>query len=440
MDERLWTAGGEMTPMKGVLLFVVLKFLFTSWLETRQLRELKKRTPPKELKHLVTKKEFSATRDYGLDKWYFGFLAATVDVAENIAFLAWGGLAYFWSLSGDLGAQYVPSFKWFDGEVRQAVVFTVIYGVTTTIMDQPFVLYDTFVIEQKHGFNSKTFKIYLADLMKSVTLLVVLAPPFVTSIVVILRNTGPYVALHLWVFLLAFNLFIMTIYPTVIAPLFNKYEPLSEGSLKTKIEALARRLDFPLQKLFVMDASTRSSHSNAYMYGFFKSKRIVIYDTLMNQCTTGEIVAILAHELGHWKLGHTPILFVSSMAVLLLQLTCYTYVSSWEGLFESFGFSGSKPAFIGMVLFSIVIGPVDVVIGFLSNVLSRVFEYQADRFAVGQGYAKQLTSGLIKLHKENKSDYNIDHLYSAFHFSHPSLIERIQHIDGLAAVAASKED
>jgi len=429
------------TPMQGVLLFVVLKFLFTSWLETRQLRELKKRTAPKELKHLVTKKEFSATREYGLDKWHFGFLAATVDVAENIAFLAWGGLAYFWSLSGDLGA-YVPAYKWFDGEVRQAVVFTVIYGVATTIMDQPFVLYDTFVIEQKHGFNRKTFKIYLADLVKSLGLMVVLAPPFVTSIVVILRNTGPHVALYLWVFLLAFNLFIMTVYPTVIAPMFNKYEPLAEGALKTKIEALARGLDFPLQKLFVVDASTRSSHSNAYMYGFFKNKRIVIYDTLISQCTEEEIVAILAHELGHWKRRHTPILFASSMTVLLLQLTCYTYVSSWGGLFESFGFSGSKPAFIGMVLFSIVIGPVDVVIGFLSNVLSRVFEYQADRFAVDQGYAKQLKSGLIKLHKENKSDYNIDHLYSAFHFSHPSLIERIKHIDRLGAEAASlaKED
>ena len=199
--------------------------------------------------------------------------------------------------------------------------------------------------------------------------------------------------------------------------------------MKKKIENLAQKLDYPLKKLFVMDASKRSAHSNAFMYGFYKNKRIVLFDTLLTQCTEDEIVSILAHELGHWKLRHTPVLFVSSMTVLLLQLSAYTFVSNSTGLFESFGFHGSKPALMGLILFQYIISPVDVVIEFLSNMLSRLFEFQADRFAVEQGYPEELKQGLITLHKENKSSYNIDPLYSTYHFSHPPLIERIRAID-----------
>mmetsp|Transcript_11677 Transcript_11677/g.29530 ORF Transcript_11677/g.29530 Transcript_11677/m.29530 type:complete len:223 (+) Transcript_11677:102-770(+) len=179
-----------------------------------------------------------------------------------------------------------------------------------------------------------------------------------------------------------------------------------------------------------VDASKRSGHSNAYMYGFFNNKRIVLYDTLLGQCADDEILAILAHELGHWKCRHTPILFVLSMTVLLLQLSLYTFVSNSAGLFESFGFHDreDRPALIGLILFSFISGPSDVVIEFLSNILSRRFEFQADRFAVRQGLPQELASGLVKLHKENKSNPNIDFLYSTYHFSHPPLVERLRAI------------
>jgi STE24 endopeptidase len=413
--------------LKGVLGFIVTMWLFQSWLETRQLRELKRKEPPKELNKVVSAKEFKATRSYGLDKWYFGFLQSCVTTAESVAFLAYGGLSATWSLSSDLSLK-LP-FDW-DQEIQTSIIFTVVSSLATTLLQQPFSLYGTFVLEQKHGFNKTTFWIYLTDLVKGSALLVVISPPLLIVIVKILRNTGPYVALQLWTFILLFNVFLMTIYPTVIAPMFNKYSPLEDGPLKKKIEGLARRLDYPLKKLFVMDASKRSGHSNAFMYGFYKNKRIVLFDTLLSQCKSDDtVVAILAHELGHWKLSHTPVLFVSSMTVLLLQLSAYTFISNSTGLFESFGFHGSKPALIGLILFQYIISPVDVIIEFLSNMLSRLFEFQADRFAVEQGYPEELKEGLITLHKENKSSYNIDPLYSTYHFSHPPLIERIRAID-----------
>ena len=420
--------GSDGTPpyLKGVLSFIVMMWLFQSWLETRQLKQLQKKKPPKEMSNMVDDKEFRATRSYGLDKWYFGFLQSTVTTAESIAFLAWGGLSALWTFSSDLSLK-LP-FSW-DQEIQTSVIFAVVYALATTLLQQPFSLYGTFVLEEKHGFNKSTLGVYVSDLLKGSALLLVMAPPVVVAVVKILRSTGPYVALYLWAFLLVLNVFLMTIYPTIIAPMFNKYSPLEEGSLKRKIEGLAEKLDYPLRKLFVMDASKRSGHSNAYMYGFYKNKRIVLFDTLLNQCTEEEIVAILAHELGHWKLKHTPVLLVSSMTILLLQLSAYTFISNSSGLFEDFGFHTTKPAFIGLLLFQYIISPIDVVIEFLSNMLSRLFEFQADRFAVDQGYPDELKAALMGLHKENKSSYNIDPLYSTYHFSHPPLIERIRAID-----------
>ena len=213
--------GGSESPsyLKGVLGFIVTMWLFQSYLETRQLRQLQKKDPPKELKKVVSAKEFKATRAYGLDKWYFGFLQSCVTTAESVAFLAYGGLSYLWALSGDLSLK-LP-FSW-DQEIQTSIIFTVVYSLATTLLQQPWSLYGTFVLEQKHGFNKSTLGIYVADLLKGAALLLVISPPLIIVIVKILRNTGPYVALQLWTFILIFNVFLMTIYPTVIAPMFNR--------------------------------------------------------------------------------------------------------------------------------------------------------------------------------------------------------------------------
>lgn len=179
-----------------------------------------------------------------------------------------------------------------------------------------------------------------------------------------------------------------------------------------------------------MDGSQRSAHSNAYMYGFFKNKRIVLYDTLVEQCSNEEVVAVLAHELGHWKLGHTPVLFVTSQILLAAQLALFSIVRGAPGLYEAFGFApGQRPVFAALVLFQSLIGPLDEVLHLARNVMSRRYEYQADGFAVELGHGKSLGAALRTLHKENKGPPNVDPLYSAYHFSHPHLPERLRAID-----------
>ena len=436
----------SLSYLQCVLAFIVTMFVFEAWVETRQLRELKKRNARQELSSFVTKKEFKAARAYGLDRWYFSFLRDAFAVAESVAFLSYGGLAGLWHLSGDLNSS-LP-FTW-DEEIQTSCIFLFVYSVATTVMQQPFSIYSQFVIEERHGFNKSSAWIYVSDLLKGGLLLVALGTPLVTALVVILRRAGDHIAIFLFLFLLGFNLVMLTLYPTVIAPLFNKYDPLEEGPLKQKIESLAAKVGFPLRKVFVMDASKRSGHSNAYMYGFGKNKRIVLFDTLLNQCgSEEEIVAILAHELGHWKLRHTPILFASSMAVLLLQLSLFQWISVSRArsgaLFEDFGFgasgaSGGRPHLMGLILFQFILTPVDVAIEFLTNVLSRAFEFQADHYAAAEcGYAGDLRAGLIRIHKENKSAMNIDRVYSTLHYSHPPLLERIRAID--AAGGKTKEN
>jgi STE24 endopeptidase len=260
-------------------------------------------------------------------------------------------------------------------------------------------------------------------------------PPIIAAFTAILQRSSPYVGLYLWAFLLGVQLFVVTVYPTVIAPLFNTYTPLPDGALKAAIEQLAASLAFPLKKLFVVDGSRRSAHSNAYMYGFGGNKRICLYDTLIDQASQEQVVAVLAHELGHWKLSHMPKLLAATSTVSLAQLLLFTAVRTSSGVFEDFGFPpGVRPALAGFLLFQQLIGPVDEVLGLLSNLVSRTFEFQADAFAASCGKAEDLKGALLVLDKENKGALASDPLYSAYHHSHPPLIERLAALD-----AASKK-
>ncbi|MBA0802332.1 hypothetical protein Gohar_012636, partial [Gossypium harknessii] len=237
----------------------------------------------------------------------------------------------------------------------------------------------------------QTIWLFFRDLIKGICLAIVLGPPIVSAIIVIVQNGGPYLAIYLWAFMFVLSLVMMTIYPVLIAPLFNKFTPLPEGELRLKIEKLASSLKFPLKKLFVVDGSTRSSHSNAYMYGFFKNKRIVLYDTLIQQCKNDEeIVAVIAHELGHWKLNHTMYSFIAVQHTVI---------------------------------------PLQHLVSFGLNLVSRSFEFQADAFAKKLGYGSALRAGLVKLQEENLSAMNTDPWYSAYHYSHPPLVERLAAID-----------
>ena len=325
-----------------------------------------------------------------------------------------------------------------DSLTRYALVlqvWVVLLSVMSTLMNVPWSLYGTFVVEARHGFNNTTMSTFVGDLIKSTLLTMVLSPPIIAGLVkIMLLVPGPAMAVWIWGFMLAVSLIMLTIYPVIIAPLFNKYQPLEEGKLKKKIESLAGRLKFPLKKLFVVDGSRRSAHSNAYMYGFFKNKRIVLYDTLLEQSTDEQVTAVLAHELGHWALSHTKYLFVASQVVLAAQMSMFAMTRGAPGVLEAFGFqgAGNKPALASLVIFQLLIGPLDELLGLAQNFVSRTFEYQADRFAVDLGYAEDLKGALCVLDKKNKGPPNNDRWYSAYHHSHPVLVERLVAIDDAA--------
>ena len=265
--------------------------------------------------------------------------------------------------------------------------------------------------------------------------------PILALLLYIIEWGGQYFYFYVWVFLAIVMLLMMTIYPAFIAPLFNKFSPLEDGSLKSKIEALAARLNFPLTKLFVIDGSKRSAHSNAYMYGFFKNKRIVLYDTLINQQEEEEVVAVLAHELGHWKMWHTIQGMIVSQTYMFFAFYFFGQCQHDHNLFASFGFSKIEtPVFIGLLLFFQVIwAPVDKVLSFILTLNSRRNEFQADYFGAELGYAKQLQSALAKLHMANLGNMNPDPYYSAYHYSHPPLVERLEALQNADIQVAKKK-
>lgn len=224
---------------------------------------------------------------------------------------------------------------------------------------------------------------------------------------------------------IVFQLFIITVYPTFIQPLFNKLTPMEEGELRTQIEELAARIHFPLKKLYIIDGSKRSGHSNAYFYGFGKNKHIVLYDTLIDHSDNDEICAVLAHELGHWKMGHTLKLLAVNQVYLLSIFWLFSFFINNRQLYQDFGFN-TMPTLIGFLLFQFIYSPIESVIGFLQHVYQRKNEYEADAYALKLGYASTLRSALIKLSVKNLGGFNVDPWYSAWNHSHPSLVERLK--------------
>ncbi|GFS38800.1 peptidase family M48 family protein [Actinidia rufa] len=405
---------------------MILMYFFETYLDWRQHAALKRPTLPKTLEGVISQEKFEKSRAYSLDKSRFHFIHEFVTILMDSAILSFGVLPWFWKRSGEF-LVYIGVNA--ENEIAHTLAFLAGVMFWSQITDLPFSLYSTFVIEARHGFNKQTIWLFFRDMIKGILLSIVIGPPIVAAIIVIVQKGGPHLAIYLWGFMLVLSLVMMTLYPILIAPLFNKFTPLPEGELRLKIENLASSLKFPLKKLFVVDGSTRSSHSNAYMYGFFKNKRIVLYDTLIQQCKNEEeVVAVLAHELGHWKLNHTMYSFIAVQILTFLQFGGYTLVRNSTDLFQSFGFD-TQPVLIGLIIFQHTVIPLQHLVNFGLNLVSRSFEFQADAFAKKLGYGVPLRAGLVKLQEENLSAMNTDPWYSTYHYSHPPLVERLAAID-----------
>jgi len=413
--------------LEFILGFITFNYLLETYLDIRQHQNYKIKNIPSKIKPLdiITQDQFEKSQAYGLDKSNFGFFHDFLDFLQNMAILIYGALPFLWNYSLSLIERYGYSA---DYEILHSLVFTVLLILINSVLGLPFELYSTFVIEERHGFNKQTLGLFFKDKVKAFVLFLVIGLPILSAVLTVIRWGGPYFWFYLWVFLMVVTLIMVTIYPTLIAPLFNKFDPLPEGDLRNQIYALAQKVDFPLTKLYTVDGSKRSGHSNAYFYGFFKNKRIVLYDTLLEQVDTPGIISVLAHELGHFKMNHTyKNLFITQIYMLMFLFLFGQSINNID-LFRSFGFS-TQPALIGLALFSYIYGPVDHVFSFLMHGLSRYFEYQADEYAVKLGY--DLTSPLAKLSSSNLSSLIIYPFYSAYHHTHPTLIERIDHIAAL---------
>ncbi|CAJ0593532.1 unnamed protein product [Cylicocyclus nassatus] len=416
-------------------------FLWNYYLQYRQYdvhRRNDKR--PKHVDALITEEEYAKARDYKLDKHHFSFAHDLFSQVWTTFILVSGWLPWLWYAC----ASYP----------LHSVVFIAVNGLIDALIDLPWDMYDTFVIEDRHGFNKQTLGFYFTDKAKKWVLSLAIMAPVLLVIEWIVEHGGPYFFVYVWLFVSVVLFLLLTIYPAFIAPLFDKYIPLPDGELKVAIEKLAASVDFPLTKLYVVYGSKRSAHSNAYMYGFWNNKRIVLYDTLLSgeekekvikECaeaademndkdkargmSNDEVVAVLGHELGHWALWHTMINLIIAELNILLMLTVFAYFYRWKLLFQAFGFH-TTPTLVGLMLvFQYVMGLYNQITEVLMSIHSRRCEFGADEYAVKLGYGDKLISSLTKLGKDNLSLPIDDPLYSMCNHSHPPIPERIEAIN-----------
>ena len=355
---------------------------------------------------------------------------------ENYRFSRWKGLLTFVVM---IAALSLGVFGWLDAGLRQftanpIVLCLAFFGVVelvSELIDLPFSYYHTFVIEAKYGFNKSTRNLFFLDALKGLLLEFVLGGALLSLV------TWIYLLLPDWFWLLAwgvmslFSIFMLMFYSQFIVPLFNKQQPLEEGPLRTAIEAFASKVDFKLDNIFVMDSSKRSTKANAYFTGLGPKKRIVLYDTLIQQMTTDEIVAVLSHEIGHYKCKHTLKSLVMSLCHNLVMFALMGWLLSWPALTEAMN-GGATPVFhLAFFAFSFLYTPVSVLIGLYENVLSRRHEYQADAFAAKHGQGDLLIEALKKLTSENLANLQPHPAYVFVHYSHPTLLQRMRAIRAL---------
>ncbi|KAH9942806.1 peptidase family M48-domain-containing protein [Amylocystis lapponica] len=376
--------------------------LFESYLLLRQYPLYSKTVPPSALAVHFAPDEFAKSQTYGKDKAKFSLVAGLYKQIVDSAMLHFGAYAWAWDISGKLLAKFGYGAEY---EIVQSIAFAFVLFFSSSIPTLPLSVYQTFVLEEKHGFNKTTPALFVADMLKGWALGFVIGAPFLAA------------------FLLAFQMTMVVIYPTIIQPLFNKLSPLAEGELRSRIEVLASKLKFPLTHLYEIDGSKRSSHSNAYFYGLPWSKHIVIFDTLIKQSKAEEVEAVLAHELGHCCSGSQLHIFT-----ILALFPAFLHAPPVLRAFDFPKEIAARPPTI------MIISPLEAVVGIAMNAVSRRFEYQADRFACElQNMLKaedmadmgdRLGRALVTLHVKNLSTVWVDWLYSAYHHSHPTLTER----------------
>jgi STE24 endopeptidase len=394
------------------------------WLAARQLRHVAahRDAVPAEFADRIPLADHQKAANYTRAKLRLGLIELGVDVALLLAF-TFGGLlnsfAAFWQT------------QFADAPYLYGLALFASVGVTGFFVGLPFALFRTFRLEAEFGFNKMTPGLFIVDLVKQLVLTVLIGAPLLLLVLWLMDAMGSQWWLYVWMTWLAFNLLVLLLYPTVIAPLFNKFTPLGEGEVKARIEALLVRCGFASSGLFVMDGSKRSAHGNAYFTGFGRSKRIVFFDTLIEKLAPGEVEAVLAHELGHYKRRHIVkrIVLMSALSLALLWLLGQLIDQPWfyEGLKVSFNATAPHTA-MALILFSMVLPVFTFPFGPLMSWHSRKHEFEADAYAAQQADGGELVAALVKLYRDNAATLTPDPLHSLFYDAHPPASVRIAHL------------
>ena len=401
------------------VLALLLSLFIQLWLSNRQTKAVSKNRPsvPDAFAEQISIEQHQKAADYTIAK-------LTINKIE----LVYGAiLLLVWTLGGGL--------EWIDTLIRSYALselvtgLAVIFGIMliSAIIDLPFTLYRTFKIEQRFGFNRMTAAQFIKDMVMQTILTLVLAVPLVSGILWLMQDASPLWWVYVWAVLLSFGLLISWIFPTFIAPLFNKFLPLENEELRERITTLMKRCGFSSNGIFVMDGSKRSSHGNAYFTGLGKNKRIVFYDTLLETLNPDEVEAVLAHELGHFKHHHVRKGLILNAVITLVGLAILAWLIKQDAFYHTLGVSHAS-TYMALILFSMVMPLFSIYLQPIMSYLSRKHEFEADDFASEQSKPQTLIKALVKLYRDNANTLTPDSLYSAFHDSHPPAPVRVAHL------------
>jgi len=449
-----WVAVEPLPWKTWVQGFIWCQWGFETFLLLRQYGNYSKQEVPPALKKHLEKETFEKSQAYGRDKARFSFLSSLYHQIITSISIHYDVYAWAWATAANIQAYVRPGST---SQMLQSIFFVFTLALISSVLELPLSVYSTFVIEAKHGFNKTTVSTFVTDIIKTWILSFAIGAPFLSAFLYVFDWAGDSFVPFLMAFMVAFQLVMIVIYPVFIQPLFNKLTPLPEGELRTRIEKLASSLKYPLSKLYIIDGSKRSAHSNAYMYGLPWSKHIVIFDTLIEQSKSSEVEAVIAHELGHWYYNHPmKLLFISQFNIFFI-LTAFSVFQHSPPLLKSFGFpnqiAAQPPTLVAFWIFQLLLTPTEAFLSFLINGVSRRFEWQADYFAADlphqlgdklvpeQGVPSmgdRLGNALITLHVKNLSTVWVDWLFSAYHHSHPTLLERLKELELYKTKAVQK--
>ena len=411
--------------------FVTLAFAFfllasmaaKFWLATRQMRHVAahRESVPAAFAGAVTVAAHQRAADYTIAKGRFGLLIMAFGAATLLGWTLLGGLDAL-----NLALREAVQPRW--GDMAYQLALLTAFSLIGGLLELPFEWYSSFRIEQRFGFNRMTLRLFLADLVKNTFIGALIGLPLAALILWIMAATGPLWWLWAWGAWVAFNLTLLVVYPTVIAPLFNKFEPLADEALKSRVQALMQRCGFAAKGLFVMDGSRRSAHANAYFTGLGAAKRVVFYDTLLSRLSPGEVEAVLAHELGHFRHRHVLKRMLAIFGLSLAGLALLGWLSGQSSFYLGLGISPNLAApndALALLLFLLVLPPFTFFVAPLASRLSRRHEFEADAYACTQANGGDLARALLKLHEDNATTLTPDPMYVRFYYSHPPASERL---------------